>query len=89
MIIHRNMYAQPTKKEMHTARGIFFSLTQKLLLFNIFIDNSTDSHQFLALKQHFGRLIFKDDRKVGTVMTVADNTGHGLVYEREQKTSSH
>lgn len=54
---------------MHTARRIFFPLTQKLLLLNIFIDNSTDCHQFLALKQHFGGLIFKDDRKVGTVMT--------------------
>jgi hypothetical protein len=28
-----------------------------------------DCHQFLALKQHFGGLIFKDDSKVGTVMT--------------------
>jgi hypothetical protein len=43
----------------------------------------------VALKQHFGGLIFKDDPKVGTVMTLAENTGHGLVYEREQKSSSH
>jgi hypothetical protein len=52
---------------MHIARRIFFPLTQKLLLFNIFKDNSTGCHQFLALKHHFGRLIFKDDRKVCTV----------------------
>jgi hypothetical protein len=54
---------------MYTAHGIFFPLTQKLIMFNIFIDNSTNCHQNLALKQHFGGLIFKDDRKVGTVMT--------------------
>ena len=28
-----------------------------------------DCHHFLALKQHFGGLIFKDDRKVSTDTT--------------------
>jgi hypothetical protein len=58
---------------MYTAHETFLPLTQKLILFNIFTGNSTDCHQNLALKQDFGSLIFKDDRKLSTAMTVADN----------------
>jgi hypothetical protein len=54
---------------MYTAHGTFLTLTQKLILFNIFTDNSTDYHQNLELKQHFGGPIFKDDRKLSTALT--------------------